>query len=84
MSVLSSAFLSFFSNSLFRSSIFFFPDFSQCWPPRPLTQELELLIATYQNVGNTPAKLAAMQRYIDRYPTTPKARQYQQVLLRQQ
>ncbi len=47
-------------------------------------QELELLIATYQNVGNTPAKLAAMQRYIDRYPTTPKARQYQQVLLRQQ
>jgi 2-oxoglutarate dehydrogenase E2 component (dihydrolipoamide succinyltransferase) len=46
-------------------------------------QELELLIATYQNVGNTPAKLAAMQRYIDRFPTTPKARQYQQVLLRQ-
>lgn len=46
--------------------------------------ELELLIATYQNVGNTPAKLAAMQRYIDRFPTTPKARQYQQVLLRQQ
>jgi hypothetical protein len=24
-----------------------------------------------------------MQRYIDRFPTTPKARQYQQVLLRQ-
>jgi pSer/pThr/pTyr-binding forkhead associated (FHA) protein len=47
-------------------------------------QELELLIATYQNVGNTPAKLAAMQRYIDRFPTTPKARQYQQVLARQQ
>jgi pSer/pThr/pTyr-binding forkhead associated (FHA) protein len=46
-------------------------------------QELELLIATYQNVGNTPAKLAAMQRYIDRFPSTPKARQYQQVLLRQ-
>ena len=47
-------------------------------------QELELLIATYQNVGNTPAKLAAMQRYVDRYPTTARARGYQQVLLRQQ
>lgn len=47
-------------------------------------QELELLIATYQNVGNTPAKLNAMQRYIDRYPTTPRARTYQQVLARQQ
>jgi len=47
-------------------------------------QELELLIATYQNVGNTPAKLAAMQRYVDRFPTTARARGYQQVLLRQQ
>jgi pSer/pThr/pTyr-binding forkhead associated (FHA) protein len=46
-------------------------------------QELVLLIATYAQVGDNAKRFQKMREFIERYPNTPRARSYQQVLLRQ-
>lgn len=43
--------------------------------------EMSLLIETYRQMGNNNAAIPLMRRYVERFPTTNRARQYQQVLV---
>lgn len=43
-------------------------------------QEFRLLIETYRAIGNTPRMLDSMERFIQRFPTDPRAGAYRQTL----
>lgn len=43
-------------------------------------QEMRLLIETYRAVGNTPRMHDTMRRFVERFPSDPRAGQYRQIL----
>lgn len=46
-------------------------------------QEMRLLIETYRAMGNSPRMLDTMGRFVQRYPSDPRAGQYRQILAQQ-